>query len=415
MTQTFDALRIMVVEDHQFQRMVAVKVVSGLGVASVQEAEDGQDALDKIAASSDPIDITICDLDMPGMDGIEFIRHVAEKKLTSAIVVASAMEPELIRTVEDMAAEHGMKVLGTLEKPINPEKVKALFEQFISEQSSAGARSGSSELVITKDMLITAIKDGQIIPWYQPKVLIRNGQWVSCEALARWQHPEKGMIYPGQFINEVETFGLMDDMTDSIISQSVQQIQQWQSEGRPINTSVNISPSMLGNTQLPEKLMQMIKAVGIGPELLTLEITESAVMENVAHCLSTLARLKMKGFTLSIDDFGTGYSSMQQLNRIPFSELKIDQSFVKDAVSDPTRRAIVEANIELARKLKLKTVAEGLESAADWQLLNDLQCDVAQGYFVGKPMPADQFPAWEAEWKQTYSTLNADRPGQEET
>ena len=404
MSHAYDALRIMVVEDHQFQRMVAVKVVNGLGVSSVLEAEDGQEALDKIAASPEAIDITICDLDMPGMDGIEFIRHVAEKKLTSAIIVASAMEPELIRTVEDMAAEHGMNVLGTLEKPVTPEKVDSLFQLFIKGETNNPEQFGS-ELILSKDILEQAITDGQFVPWFQPKVLLSNGQWVSCEALARWQHPEHGLIFPGQFIDKIEEFGLMEQMTDSLIRQAVIQIKKWATDGRMINTSVNISPSMLGNTRLPEHLMQMLSEVGIGPNLLTLEITESAVMENVAHCLSTLARLKMKGFTLSIDDFGTGYSSMQQLNRIPFSELKIDQSFVKDAVEDPTRHAIVEANIELARKLKLKTVAEGLESEPDWQLLKDLQCDVAQGYFVGKPMPADKLSVWEIDWKEKYANL----------
>ncbi len=405
MSHAYDALRIMVVEDHQFQRMVAVKVVSGLGISSVLEAEDGQEALDKIAASPEPIDITICDLDMPGMDGIEFIRHVAEKKLASAIIVASAMEPELIRTVEDMAAEHGMNVLGTLEKPVNPEKVDALFQLFIKGETNNPIQPGS-KLELNKEILEQAIADGQFVPWFQPKVLLSNGQWVSCEALARWQHPEHGMVFPGQFIGEIENFGLMDQMTESLLRQAAAQIKAWENDGRVINTSVNISPSMLGNTRLPEQLIEMIGDAGVGPALLTLEITESAVMENVAYCLSTLARLKMKGFTLSIDDFGTGYSSMQQLNRIPFSELKIDQSFVKNAIEDPTRRAIVEANVELARKLKLKTVAEGLESEADWQLLKDLECDVAQGFFVGKPMPADKILAWESEWKEKYSNLS---------
>ena len=145
-------------------------------------------------------------------------------------------------------------------------------------------------------------------------------------------------------------------------------------------------------------MLEKVTSLGMTPELLTLEITESSLIENTALALETLARLKINGFALSIDDFGTGYSSMQQLNRVPFSELKIDRSFVHNACRDNTQKAIIESNISLAQSLKMQTVAEGIETLEDWNLLKNLNCHIAQGYFIAKPMPPAELDDWEKTW-----------------
>ena len=192
----------------------------------------------------------------------------------------------------------------------------------------------------------------------------------------------------------METTGLINEMTLMLLNDAVDQLKHWQDNNRAISIGLNLSPVMLTNTDLPDLLLNKVTSRNMTPELLTLEITESSLIENTALALETLARLKINGFSLSIDDFGTGYSSMQQLNRVPFSELKIDRSFVHNACRDATQRAIIEANISLAQSLKMKTVAEGVETSEDWHLLKALNCHMAQGYFVGKPMPADALAAW---------------------
>lgn len=386
-------LKVLVVEDQEFQRLITEQTLKGLGVTSLVQAGNGQEALDLLSASS-PVDVIICDLDMPEMDGIRFIRQVADRKQAKAVIVASALDPALIRTVKDMASENGLQVLGALPKPVSKNQLLKLLEFFESDDQPPPP----TEHHFSREELEHAINDHQFVLYYQPKVMVRNGQFVALEALCRWPHPKSGLISPAWFIPLMESTGLINPLTHQLIDQALEQLRHFQDAGRDIAIGVNLSPISLTDTDLPDLIFGKVKALDINPELLTLEITESTLIDNAAEALETVARLKMKGFTLSIDDFGTGYSSMQQLNRIPFSELKIDRSFVQSADSDLTRRAIIEANIGLAHTLKMDTVAEGVETPEEWQLLSDLDCDMAQGFLIGKPMPAEKLGSWEKDW-----------------
>ena len=392
-----DTLYIQIVEDHHFQRLVAEQTLSSIGVRRINSAADGHSAIEQLQQSG-PADIVICDLQMPGMDGIKFIRHVAEQKLAKSLIILSALEPGLIKTVEDMAAAHGLTVLGTQPKPIARDRIRELIELYFGEKSDLGKAIPSKELQFDRQTLETAIHNREFTLYFQPKVLLKSGRLVSVEALARWQHPEKGLISPARFIPLMETTGLINDMTLMLLDDAIAQLKVWQDNKRAISIGINLSPVMLTNTDLPDLLLDKVASLDMTPELLTLEITESSLIENTALALETLARLKINGFSLSIDDFGTGYSSMQQLNRVPFSELKIDRSFVHNACHDTTQKAIIESNISLAQSLKMQTVAEGIETLEDWNLLKDLNCHIAQGYFVAKPMPANELEDWEEAW-----------------
>lgn len=390
-------LRVHIVEDHHFQRLVAEQTLASLGVGHVESAADGHAAILQLE-SSGPADIVICDLQMPGMDGIKFIRHMAEKKLAKSLIILSALEPGLIKTVEDMAAAHGLTVLGTQPKPMIRERIRELMELYFGEDTDQGIAIPSKELQFDRETLEAAIKNREFTFYFQPKVLLKSGRLVSVETLARWQHPEKGLISPARFIPLMETTGLINDMTLLLLDDAIAQLKVWQDKNRAISIGINLSPVMLTNTDLPDLLLEKVSSLNMTPELLTLEITESSLIENTALALETLARLKINGFSLSIDDFGTGYSSMQQLNRVPFSELKIDRSFVHNACQDNTQKAIIKSNISLAHNLNMQTVAEGIETLEDWNLLKELNCHIAQGYFVGKPMPAHELEAWEKQW-----------------
>lgn len=398
MDSRISSLSILILEDHPFQRMVAEQTVSGFNVGRLLTAEGSENAL-KLLKERGAVDIVICDLDMPGMDGIQFIRHLAEQNLAQGVIVLSAMDAALIRTVEDMAMAHGLVVLGHMPKPMSRNRLRELLELYFVEQTANIAQPVvPKELTFDEEDLEKAIHDDQFVLYYQPKVLLKSGRMVSVEALARWHHPEIGVVNPVHFIPMMESSGLIAPMTIKMIDLALDQVRLWREQGRNIAVGVNLSAAILSNTDLPDMLIQKTRDLNIPPELLTLEITESSLIQNAALSLETLARFKLHGFSLSIDDFGTGYSSMQQLNRIPFSELKIDRSFVSNACHDKTHKAIVEANISLAHSLNMQTVAEGVETVEDWQLLHELNCDLAQGYFIAKPMPAETLPQWEQEW-----------------
>ncbi len=397
MNHDIKQLRVLVVEDHDFQRTVAIQALLQTGLKPPLAAGNGLEALKII--EQNPVDIILCDLDMPEMDGIEFIRHLASCSPHTALIISSSMDQPLIRTVKDMAASNGLQVLGSLPKPIVLERLKALFSQYLAQQpQQIDTNSQDHEPDLTEASLKNAIQADQFKLFYQPKVQLKTGELSSVEALVRWIHPQAGLISPGQFIPLMESNRLIDSLTLTLIDQALNQISTWQQQGRAIPVSVNISPVSLDNMQLPDQILAKTSSFSIDPNLLILEITESGVIDNMANALATLARLKLNGFILSIDDFGIGYSSMQQLKRIPFSELKIDRSFVHNMHNDETLRAITEANICLAHDLGMKTVAEGVENAKDWHLLTSLDCDMAQGFLIGKPMPPSELTEWEKEW-----------------
>ncbi|WP_067516792.1 GGDEF/EAL domain-containing response regulator [Endozoicomonas ascidiicola] len=398
MDSKLSSLRILILEDQLFQRLVAEQVVAGLNIQLLLTAETSEDALKQLQEKG-PVDLVLCDLDLPGMDGIEFIRHLANQKLADGVIVLSAMDASIIRTVEDMSQALGLKSLGHLPKPIHRNHLREMLEIYVNGETFDSFKPLlPSEQLLNEKELEEAVEQHQFILHYQPKVLLNDGQLIAVEALVRWQHPDLGLIHPVHFIPMMESSGMIEPLTINMIDLALIQIKAWQKQGRKIPISINISATMLSNTSLPDMLMKKTRGMNIPPALLNLEITESSSISDVALALETLARFKLHGFALSIDDFGTGYASMQQLNRIPFSELKIDQSFVSNACNDDTHKAIVESNIHLAHRLNMQTVGEGVETQEDWQMLHDLNCDIAQGYFIARPMPADALLGWEKQW-----------------
>ena len=390
----FRTLGVIVVEDHDFQRKVAVSFLGQLGVTNVLAASGGRDALDQMSKAAWPVDVAICDLDMPGMDGMEFIRHLAEGKLVKAIVLLSGLEPQLISSVERMASFQGMTVLGTIEKPVSPQKISNLLAKF---EPDSGQRQSAPPAMSAAD-IDAGFKDDQFFAYFQPKVDFKTLKLVGFEALARWNHPEKGVLPPASFIQMAEKSGLIDRITTRMVEFSLKQLKDWLDQGFETGMAINLSLSYLGSQGVADKISAETQRFSINPTAVTLEVTESLVTSDLGHVLENLARLRMRGFDISIDDYGTGFSSMQQLSRIPFTELKIDQSFVTGATSRPNMRVILESSLQLSQKLGLRSVAEGVEKDEDWALLKSLGCDIAQGYFIARPMPGEAVLDWHRSW-----------------
>ncbi len=389
-------LQVMVVEDHGFQRRVALRLLTELGVRQTLESADGLHALDVLRPLKTPPDVVLVDLDMPGMDGIECIGHIAHERLARAVVVVSALDPALLNTVQTMARAYGLRVLGSVEKPLTREKLEYVLQRF-DEHVTEALDEGGAEFSIAD--LEDALTQGRIVPWFQPQVEFGNGRVVGVEALARWERSDGSVVGPVNFIPVLEREGLADRLTDRMLDEGCRWLRNWGSNNR-LKMSVNVSPLALTDTTAADRYQAIVQSHGISPEDVILEITESSVMADAARGLGLLARLRLKGFGLSIDDFGTGYSSLAQLAQVPFTELKIDKEFVHGAHAQPRRRAVVEASLDLARKLGLKAVAEGVETIEDWQMLAELGCDIAQGWLIGRPVPGSEVPAAIARWRR---------------
>jgi diguanylate cyclase (GGDEF)-like protein len=234
-----------------------------------------------------------------------------------------------------------------------------------------------------------AINEGQIQLYYQPKADLRTGRIMGVEALARWDHPEFGIVGPSEFVPIAEQTGLITPLTSWVLDAAISQVRVWKDAGLELSVAVNLSARSFLDTQMAVEIPRLLAKWGVGAELLELEITESMLMADPARAEATLARLSRIGLTLSVDDFGTGYSSLANLKRLPVDVIKIDKSFVMEMAVDASDAAIVRSTIDLAHNLGLRVVAEGVESEDAWRQLESLGCDFAQGYFLSRPLPAE--------------------------
>ena len=383
----FSQISYLVVEDDAFQRWMLEQQLWQLDARHVSSAADGRLALE--AVRDGLFDVIISDLDMPEMDGMEFLRRLSELPVAPLVILITAQSSAILSSVEDMAAAYGLRLLGSLPKPATRAKLAAVLGSYPAARE--GARRGAAPSSGKPTAIAEAIESGQIEPWFQPKVDISTGRTVGAEALARWVRADGSVLLPECFLSEVEQLGLLPALTDRVVAASCKACAEWRAQGLSASVSVNMSPSVLGGSEVADALTATVHSHGIRPADVVIELTEAAAAGDLGPLLETLTRLRMRGFGLSIDDFGTGYASMQQLTRMPFTELKIDQSFVRAASVRPASRAVIESSIHIAQSLGLRTVAEGVETDTEWKLVRDLKCDLAQGWLLGKAMPLGRF------------------------
>jgi len=338
--------------------------------------------------------VLVLDLNMPDMDGIEVIRALAEKEINLQLILVSGFDSRVLHSAQQLAEAHNMKVLASLTKPIPIDEFINVLNGIVVEVTVDKKILKKKEFVSAEE-LSEALQKHHLVLYYQPQVDMKSGVLLGVEALVRWQHPERGMIFPDQFIELAEKNNLIDKLTEEVMLMAVKQSQRWLSEGFVTEIAVNISTENITSLHLPEQLKALADQHAVDSNMITLEITESAVMGDLISSLDVLNRLRMKGFSLSIDDFGTGYSSLAHLYRAPFTELKIDRSFVMSMNDDAEALIIVKVCIMLAQMLGMKLVAEGVETREMWDKLLELGCDAAQGYFIARPMPADELIKWE--------------------
>lgn len=390
---------VVVLDDEPFMLKLLARLLINQGFTNVTTCDNGQSALDLVDRTEDPPALILCDLNMPGMDGVEFVRRLVEHGYAGSLILVSGEDERILQSARKLVGAHHIEVLGSLHKPVSPHMLSDLITGWNGPQRSA---QSVPRKCYDAERLRQAIEHGELINYYQPKVSVATGELMGVETLVRWKHPLDGMVFPDQFIGVAEAYGLIDALTHTVLVQALADSAAWSRQGLPLRVAINVSMDNLTALEFPEFVTTQAKAAGVMPQMIVLEVTESQLMTDLRAPLEILTRLRMRRFRLSIDDFGTGHSSLAQLRDAPFEELKIDQSFVHGAHSNETSRALFFASLGLAKELGMEVVAEGVEDQADWDFLKQTGCDLAQGYYIARAMPAAEIFNWQKQWQKRH-------------
>lgn len=383
---------VMVVDDDPVVLMQMQQMLAGMGIGEVLTARNGVEAMRLMGLRSSALEVVVCDLNMPEMDGVEMIRRFGQAGFGGALILMSGADEQLLATVSSLAQLQGLRVLGEIHKPATPQHMAALLRKSLpqhAEQPAAGAPSAISPRAIR-----TAIRNAEFEIWFQPKVRADLLEPVGVEALARWRQADGTMVSPNLFIVAAERNGIIAQLSAVLLDTALREGARLHQAGFALGISLNLSALWLDDLHLPDLLLETARERGLKPSDITLEVTETGVTKDIATALDVLSRLRLKGFGLSIDDFGIGYSSFEQIGRIPFTEMKLDRSFVNRGGRDSAARAILESSMAMATKLGLRTVAEGVETQAELALVRELGCDDVQGFLIAHPMPATALIDW---------------------
>jgi EAL domain-containing protein (putative c-di-GMP-specific phosphodiesterase class I)/ActR/RegA family two-component response regulator len=397
------AFTALVVDDDAFARGTMRRALRKLGASEVFEAAHGREALDRLSERPS-IDVILCDLNMPEVDGIETLRQLAALRLGHRIILASGADPRVLRSAKEMAAHFGLESPCAITKPVTVGKLRQALSD--ARQPEPVEEPAVSAAVGAEDFL-RGFAAQELTAHFQPKVSMATGALIGAEALVRWRHPIYGVLPPASFMEMAHPAGLFDALTDSVLAAATAQCAQWNRNGLDISVGINLPVDSVASRELPDRIDAIVSAQGLEPHHLVLEVTEDGWLNDASVAREVLTRLRVRGYGLAIDDYGTRYATAQQLLDAPFNELKIAQAFVRRALQDRESAVVLSAITAMAHKLKIAVVAEGIESAEQWTHLRALGCDMAQGYFVAPAMPGEQLADWAQAWAERRPSLSA--------
>lgn len=396
--------RLLVLDDDALigETVRRIAETAGFDVRLVIEASGFLEVLE----AWEPTHIAL-DLRMPGMDGMEVIAELARRQCPATIIIASGVGERVLAAAARSATEHGLAIGAVLAKPFTASAFRAALTP--ATGTNAGDAPGSHHHPLPgrpeelSEALAAAIRDGGLGIALQPKLSFHTGAVAGFEALVRWRHADWGIVPPTTFLPVAARAGLMVRVTEIVMARCAEWLRgQHGRAAAQLSMAINVSAAIVTDGVPAEGRLLPFEdwaegrcvALGIDPERVVFELTETDAMSDSLSSLDTLTRLRMKGFQLSIDDFGTGYSSLARLARLPFSELKIDRSFVSEMTTSREATAIVRTAVDLAHSLHLACVAEGIEDARTMDMLRELGCDIGQGYHIARPMPPDEAARW---------------------
>ena len=385
---------MLVIEDHDFQRRTAVRLLRGLGVESVSQAADGTAALEVLAGSPQP-DVILCDIDMPGMDGVEFIRRVGERGLASSVVIASGLDSRVLEAVKTIGEAHGLQVLGAIEKPITPRR---LAELLASYRRQPARPAPGAEVSVTTGEVAAAFADGQMTTVFEPCVDLTDCRVSRAEAVGQWIHPSKGPIPPATFLPRLAEAGLLHPYVQARLEDACRALSEGRAAGLQIGIGLDVGPAALGEVRLADRFADTVRAAGVEPSQLTCEVDDHLLPGAPPVALDVLTRLRVKGFGLALDHFGTRRPAPERLAPIPFTQMKIDGSLVSGAADEEPRRTHLEETFDLIQALGVPAAAEGCDTEADFDLVVEMGIRFAQGSFIGAAVDAAELIGRDGAW-----------------
>lgn len=389
--------RLLVLDDEN-DVAATICMMAATAAFETDNTDDADVFLEKVIAWA-PTHVAV-DLQLADRDGIEVIHQLAEMGCAAAVIIISGLGGRILDSSARAASEHGLLVIGTLSKPFSRADLQTLLQMELPTTSpDRRAASSPPPNLVSGEQLAKALRAEAFVAHFQPKISCTNGELVGFECLARWPQQDGGMIPPDQFIGLAEQTGQIHELTRQIYRYALANLPDRCREVR-LKFALNLSPINLDDETFPRWLLNECRANHVAPSQVILEVTETASMDNPLALLDNLTQFRIRGFQLSIDDFGVGYSSLVQLARLPFSELKIDQMFVKTLADSEESRKIVTAVVGLGNSLGLNVVAEGVEDAWALDFLHEAGCHEAQGYFIARPMDNLAATAWNGfSWK----------------
>jgi EAL domain-containing protein (putative c-di-GMP-specific phosphodiesterase class I)/CheY-like chemotaxis protein len=366
-----------------------VSALKKLNFNKVCHAADGYEAL-YVLSRHGHMDITICDLKMAGMDGLEFLRRANSDKKIGAVALCSSLDFTIRQASISLIQQLGIKFLGELKKPFNVDSFQLMLNKHLHASKTLVDQPYPHKDFSFQD-INNGLNNGEFEAFYQPKVTLRGRKLAGGEVLARWNHPELGVLLPHHFLPVMENTSLIDKLFWQIFEKGLEFITKNKTLEWGLKLAFNISPWQLDQKDFGERIALILHSFQLSASHLTFEVTESTFISSPISTLENLIRLRMMGCGLSIDDFGTGYSSLDRLSELPVTEIKLDRKFVRQMNCQPKNSAIISCAIALAESLDIPLVIEGVETTEQEAYLIDLGCTFAQGFLYAKPMPEKHF------------------------
>ncbi|MFJ2455928.1 EAL domain-containing protein [Pseudomonas protegens] len=385
-------LNILVLEDEPLQRLVTITALKKVMSGQIHEAISGSQAL-ALLESCEVVDIAICDLKMPGMDGLAFLRHASHSGKLRSVILCSQIDMALRNTTVSMIKCLGLHFLGSLSKPFNLERLSTLLNRYQSLRHDLASPQKEFELPTLKDV-VCGLDNGEFEPYYQPKVALDTATLQGAEVLARWNHPQLGVLPPSHFLCIMEDHNLLDRLFWQLFDQGLALRRKLAEKDIPLSFSFNLHPSQLSSLTLTESITSLLALFQVPSSSITFEITETSVISAPANSLENLVRLRLMGCGLAMDDFGTGFASLDRLCKLPFNQIKLGRTFVRKMKHHPRSSAIISYTLALARSLGMSLIIEGVETHEQQEQLLKLGCSIAQGFLFARPMPESHFIAY---------------------
>ncbi|MFM2614681.1 EAL domain-containing response regulator [Vibrio campbellii] len=375
-------MNVLIVEDDRLQATNLKILLNRLFEGTITVVHRGSEVA--TVCEAQPIDVMFCDIDLPDINGVNLLSTLAESSRPKGVVILSAMTQDVLEITYKMCLSAGYGFVRALTKPISNQQLTQIFGEF--KQYLSQEQFVSLPVLMNDDEIDTAFNEGRFINYYQPQYSTSDNQLIGVETLVRCRHPKHGIIAPAQFITEIQVRNELDKLFWIVLENALQDMSTLKVT---INLSVNMNQKTL-KQPMSERLFALCEQYQIAPERITLELTEDEVYDCSVTSLANLANLRLRGVGLAIDDFGTGYSSLSQLATLPYTELKIDRQFIKDALTNFKSQQLTISSLHLAKSLGLKSVAEGVEDDETLAYLRELGVELYQGFVRCRPIPFEQ-------------------------